>query len=87
MVAARDADHVLVEDMAIGDGCREPDISGAARSIPDPGGSEEIVVALRIALTRRRPLIEIRQLGRNHGCLNGIQAEVAADDAVVILRL
>src|SRR5690348_12419158 len=45
------------------------------------------IVKLGVTLASRGPAIQMRQLRRDHGSVDGIEAEIAADNLVIVLRL
>ena len=67
LIAPRHADHVLVEDVAVRHDLREHDLrrprrgEGGAVGDRKPGGGEQPIVALGVALARGRPRIQLQQ--------------------------
>ena len=61
---------------------------GGVRTLPsEPGAREGRIVERRVALARRAPGIEVRQLHVEHRGLDFVEPEIAADELVVVLRL
>ena len=82
VVAARNADRVLIEDvLAIG----RP--RGKANGLGQPRIREQSSIALRVPPAHRAPLRQVRQLDPQHRGLNRIEPEVAANPLVEVLRL
>jgi len=81
-IAPLGADHVLIVDVPTArQRSRRPHRWRELRA------RERRRVALRVALPRRAPRLEVRQLDVEHGGLQLIDTEVAADEGVVVLRL
>src|SRR2546425_5150132 len=86
LVATTGPDHELVIDVAaaalgIRHGRRLDDTAGGEARL-----GQKSLVATRILLTSLGPSVEIVQLHVDKGRLQGIESEVAADEAMVVLR-
>ena len=57
---------------------------GGPQRVGDPGSSEPLSIALGIDAPRRREVLKVPQLGAQAGCLQRIEAEIAADERVVV---
>ena len=55
--------------------------------LDQPAFHEKLSVMVGVCLAAGGPSVQMRQLGRDHRSLEGIKAEVAADQLVVVLRL
>ena len=78
--AAVDADNVLVENVAVGPW-------GGLREIDAFDSVEKIVVIQRVQLSFGGPIVQMRELHVEDDSLQGVHAEVAADEMVVVFGL
>src|SRR5262245_47725965 len=82
LVATLGADHVLIEDVP-----SPARYGGNRHELLELCSGDRLGVVSRVALARGRPVVEILELDDQYRGLQLVEAEIAADHGVVVLRL
>jgi len=85
LIPMGNTDDVLVEDMPSGGNDRTPNTRRPIVGTWQTRFGEETIVSFRVALTTGGPVVQMWQLGGHHGRLKRVEAEITADDPVVVL--